>query len=96
MAGGYVTAKALGFEWGGDWSSFKDYPHFQMSFGLTIGELLGGARPAPSAVEAANKLIHLQEQQAIKSITTAVVNVNGCKIAEGYIQEGVTYVWYVL
>jgi len=24
-------AKNLGFEWGGDWQGFKDYPHFQMS-----------------------------------------------------------------
>ena len=23
--------KSLGFEWGGDWSSFKDYPHLQMT-----------------------------------------------------------------
>lgn len=30
-------AKALGFEWGGDWKSFKDKPHFQMiPEGLTI------------------------------------------------------------
>lgn len=38
-------AKDLGFEWGGDWSSFKDYPHLQMDFGLTIRELQYGKRP---------------------------------------------------
>jgi len=27
--------KKHGFEWGGDWK-FKDYPHFQKTFGLTI------------------------------------------------------------
>lgn len=32
-------AKDLGFEWGGDWDHFKDYPHLQMSFGLSIQEL---------------------------------------------------------
>nr|WP_281285245.1 M15 family metallopeptidase [Alkalicoccus halolimnae] len=32
-------AKDLGFEWGGDWSGFRDYPHLQMTFGLTINEL---------------------------------------------------------
>jgi len=32
-------ANDLGFEWGGDWSKeFRDYPHFQMTFGLTIKE----------------------------------------------------------
>jgi len=27
--------KSKGYEWGGDWKSFKDYPHLQKSFGLT-------------------------------------------------------------
>lgn len=39
------TAKALGFEWGGDWREIKDYPHLQMDFGLSIRELQAGERP---------------------------------------------------
>ncbi|MFD2613378.1 M15 family metallopeptidase [Paenibacillus gansuensis] len=35
-------AKKLGFEWGGDWPEFKDYPHLQMTFGYSIGELQRG------------------------------------------------------
>ncbi|MFD2627260.1 M15 family metallopeptidase [Oceanobacillus kapialis] len=38
-------AKDLGFEWGGDWENFKDYPHLQMTFGLSIRELQNGLRP---------------------------------------------------
>ncbi|WP_081988539.1 M15 family metallopeptidase [Halobacillus sp. BBL2006] len=38
-------AKDMGFEWGGDFSNFKDYPHFQMDFGLSIRELQFGKRP---------------------------------------------------
>lgn len=38
-------AKTLGFEWGGDWAQFKDYPHLQMDFGLTIADLQKGKRP---------------------------------------------------
>ncbi|WP_424765683.1 M15 family metallopeptidase [Paenibacillus sp. sgz302251] len=38
-------AKNLGFEWGGDWKSFKDNPHFQMTFGLSIVDLKNGKRP---------------------------------------------------
>jgi len=30
-----------GFGWGGNWNSFKDYPHFQMTFGQSINQLLG-------------------------------------------------------
>lgn len=31
--------KDLGFEWGGDWEDFKDYPHLQMTFGYSITDL---------------------------------------------------------
>lgn len=30
--------KLYGWEWGGDWASFKDTPHFQKTFGLTIAD----------------------------------------------------------
>uniref|UniRef100_UPI00403F81C5 M15 family metallopeptidase n=1 Tax=Niallia sp. XMNu-256 TaxID=3082444 RepID=UPI00403F81C5 len=42
-------AKDLGFEWGGDWHRFKDYPHLQMDFGLTINDLQEGKRPKHSS-----------------------------------------------
>lgn len=48
-------AKALGFEWGGDWAQFKDYPHLQMDFGLTIAELQKGKRPAEGSSLVADK-----------------------------------------
>jgi len=31
--------KHFGWDWGGDWVSFKDYPHFEKSFGYTTAEL---------------------------------------------------------
>ena len=37
--------KELGLEWGGDWTSFRDYPHFQYTFGLSIKDLRAGKRP---------------------------------------------------
>ena len=45
-----TIAKLLGFEWGGDWKSFKDYPHFQMTFGLSTEELMAGSKPSPARV----------------------------------------------
>lgn len=33
-----VHARKLGFEWGGDWKSFKDFPHFELSTGLTLAQ----------------------------------------------------------
>ena len=31
--------KLLGYEWGGDWAKFKDYPHLQKTFGKTLSQL---------------------------------------------------------
>lgn len=31
--------KSFGFNWGGDWRSFKDYPHFELSNGLNLADL---------------------------------------------------------
>lgn len=37
-------AKSFGFEWGGDWKSKKDFPHFQMTFGQKCETLLKNCR----------------------------------------------------
>ncbi|WP_260858093.1 M15 family metallopeptidase [Bacillus sp. FJAT-22090] len=40
-----AIAKSLGYEWGGDWKSFVDYPHIQFTKGLTIAQLAAGKLP---------------------------------------------------
>lgn len=47
-----AIAKELGFQWGGDWEHFKDYPHFEMRFGLTIDDLQRGKRPPQNSLTA--------------------------------------------
>ncbi|WP_144474262.1 peptidoglycan-binding protein [Bacillus pumilus] len=37
--------KSLGFSWGGDWKSFKDYPHLEMMGGMTLSQLQAGKCP---------------------------------------------------
>ena len=43
--------KAHGWEWGGEWDTKKDYPHFQKTFGKTTAQLKamvkGSGYPAP-------------------------------------------------
>ncbi len=34
-----TLAKNKGFKWGGDWTSFKDKPHFENTFGYSIEDL---------------------------------------------------------
>jgi len=38
--------KACGLEWAGDWQTFKEYPHFQYTGGLTLAQLQQGAKIA--------------------------------------------------
>jgi peptidoglycan L-alanyl-D-glutamate endopeptidase CwlK len=47
-----AIAKTLGFKWGGDWKQFKDYPHLEMDFGLSIADLQEGERPPKSTMTA--------------------------------------------
>lgn len=47
-----AIGKQLGFQWGGDWSSFRDYPHLDMQRGLSLAQLRAGKRPSiPSVPE---------------------------------------------
>lgn len=57
-----AQAKLLGFVWGGDWKSFKDNPHFEMTFGLTIKQLQAGKRPTGAQIQAAiDKIYRLED-----------------------------------
>lgn len=40
-----AIAKSLGFSWGGDWKGFVDYPHLEMTGGLTTTQLRAGRKP---------------------------------------------------
>lgn len=40
-----AIGKELGFAWGGDWSSFRDYPHLEMTGGLSTAQLRAGSHP---------------------------------------------------
>ncbi|GAF11830.1 phage endolysin [Bacillus sp. JCM 19046] len=51
-------AKDLGFEWGGDWTDFVDFPHLQMTFGYTIEEIQQALLEAEG--EENEELLHLQ------------------------------------
>lgn len=51
-------AKELGFEWGGDWSEFVDFPHLQMTFGYTMEEIQQALLEAEG--DENEELLHLQ------------------------------------
>lgn len=90
----FVTqAKLCGFKWGGDWVTIKDNPHIEMSFGLTVKQLLAGQRPSTEAMsEAYNKMRNLKEEDDEMQISEElqikinemnnVINAYGSRIAE--------------
>lgn len=40
-----AIGQKLGLEWGGSWSSFRDTPHFQYTFDLSLQDLKAGKKP---------------------------------------------------
>lgn len=57
-----AAAKSEGFEWGGDWRTFSDQPHFQLDFGYTWQQLqvkynLGKFMPGTTFVDLNRKPI---------------------------------------
>lgn len=81
-------AKKLGFAWGGDWTSFKDYSHLEMTFGLTTEQLRAGRQPTVQQVKDALALINGTTGGTDQAIT---VTLNGVKITSGILENGITY-----
>ncbi|MNB74610.1 Peptidoglycan L-alanyl-D-glutamate endopeptidase CwlK precursor [compost metagenome] len=52
-----ADANRIGWEWGGDWTSFKDLPHFQMDFGLSTSDYRAGKRPTQVQLNAVTEKI---------------------------------------
>ncbi|KGE20687.1 M15 family metallopeptidase [Paenibacillus wynnii] len=86
-------AKELGFEWGGDFTSIKDAPHFQMSFGLTISQLRAGIKPSETALAKAQAKIeiYMKECNDVKAEKANFI-VNGVKQKDGLFIDGTVYV----
>lgn len=85
-------AKRLGFEWGGDWTSFKDYPHLQMAFGLTTKQLRAGKRPTTDQVNEAFEKIAEEDDKQVNKDVKVTITLNGSELTEGVIDNGITYV----
>lgn len=83
-------AKGLGLEWGGDWTSFKDYSHLQMTFGLSISQLRAGKRPTVQQVNEALSRINEGDVEVDKDVKVSIV-LNGIKITDGVLDAGITY-----
>ncbi|AIQ54127.1 M15 family metallopeptidase [Paenibacillus sp. FSL R7-0331] len=81
-------AKKLGFAWGGDWTSFKDYSHLEMTFGLTTEQLRAGRQPTVQQVKDALAVINGTAPGAHQAV---MVTLNGVQITSGMLENGTTY-----
>lgn len=84
-------AKQLGLEWGGDWKSFRDFSHLQITFGLTTNQLRAGKRPTTAQVNEVLKKIAGEDDQVNKDVKVTIT-LNGKKLTEGVLDTGITYV----
>lgn len=87
-----AIAKSLGFAWGGDWTSFKDYPHLEMTGGLSLAQLRAGKKPNLKAKSSAPKVSHkskLSVDGVIGSNTVKALQVALGTTADGYISDQV-------
>ncbi|ULO08947.1 M15 family metallopeptidase [Paenibacillus sp. 19GGS1-52] len=46
-----AAAKQIGWEWGGDWTSFRDLPHLQITYGLSTADYRAGKRPTQAQLD---------------------------------------------
>lgn len=87
-----AIAKGKGFEWGGDWTSFRDYPHLQMTGGLSLAQLRAGAKPnlvdaQQEVVTADGKFAYIQKLLNDRyGFNLAVDNIPGPKTREALIK----------
>lgn len=51
--------KSKGWIWGGDWTSFKDYPHFEKTFGLTWQKMKSKIDKGDFIIENGRKYINV-------------------------------------
>lgn len=61
-----AIAKSMGAEWGGDWSSFRDYPHLQWNKGLTIKQLAAGKRPTLQPLKKPVPVVEKEKEEFIR------------------------------
>ncbi|WP_338115650.1 M15 family metallopeptidase [Paenibacillus monticola] len=59
-----ADAKRLGWEWGGDWNTFTDLPHFEMTFGLSTADYRAGKRPTQAQLDKAIAKIKQVKEEA--------------------------------
>ncbi|MEK3792516.1 M15 family metallopeptidase [Paenibacillus sp. FSL R7-0204] len=86
-------AKTIGFEWGGDWTSFKDYPHFQMTFGLTLVDARNGKKPTQAQLNAVLTIVQPEPlKEGVNMLKIKAILTKDNSVIEGFNKDNVNYI----
>lgn len=81
-----AIGKSLGFSWGGDWTSFKDYPHLEMTGGLTTSQLRAGRKPTLVS-KVPKKDVTVVEKKPVESKDEGELTVKQVEVLQKQIDE---------
>jgi len=70
-----AEAKKLGFEWGGDWVSFKDYAHIEWVGNLNYAQIFAGKKPIFPAIKNSGTTPVKESTTSKPSTTTKTITV---------------------
>ncbi|MGN7760440.1 M15 family metallopeptidase [Paenibacillus sp. 22594] len=88
-----ADAKRIGWEWGGDWTSFKDMPHLQITYGLSTADYRTGKRPTQAQLDAViTKINKSKGEDEMRKDVPVKVLLNGKKLTDGLLDDGTTYI----
>lgn len=103
-----TEAKKLGFEWGGDWVSIKDYPHFQITFGLSISDLKNGKTPSQKLLDSTLAVVNKGRFESVQPVIPAtpaqqakddyqvdkvkIIFTKDNSVVEGFMKDNANYV----
>ncbi|BAU28237.1 peptidoglycan L-alanyl-D-glutamate endopeptidase CwlK [Aneurinibacillus soli] len=85
--------KSKEFAWGGDFRTFKDTPHFEMTFGYTYSQLQNGKGPVrPATVVVIPEPAKAVSSAVLNQESTCTIIVNGAKLdARGIMRDNLSY-----
>ncbi|ARD47554.1 M15 family metallopeptidase [Sporosarcina sp. P33] len=83
-----AIGKQLGFQWGGDWTSFRDYPHLDLQRGMSLADLRAGKLPSLPSVPSRPYLGQGDTGAEVKSMQSALVKAGYTTDVDGIFGQG--------
>lgn len=83
-----AIGKQLGFQWGGDWTNFRDYPHLDLQRGMSLANLRAGRLPSLPSVPSRPYLGQGDTGVDVTAMQSALVKYGFTTDADGSFGQG--------